>query len=470
VDATPTERWIAARLDELATAQARYGRSEPIAAVNWPTTDPLHHPDEPLESEDLVGVDVNHIRPTARWPGGSFASYHAYPYFPDFQRHEPPLQRFVHNGRSDPYAGYLDALRRHHAAAGLPLLVTEFGVPSAIGAAHYGPLGRHQGAHSETGAMRIDAELITLIHDLGLGGAFLFEWADEWFKFTWNTITHQVPAERRQLWHDPLTNEQHFGLVANDPTGAVNPDPVRLGGVTARVDEAYLHLRIPVRGARTVTVGFDTLPGAAPAGGPAAPPPGAADPRSEAAVTLDLAARTGESWIRADLDPVALDYAGPAAQPADWLRYRLNTNRDLTVPSTGERLPAEFIDVGALRYGTWTPGDPASDSRALWHLDGGDVVLRVPWALAGFADPSSKAVLVPRGREREGGEAPSPRRKATAVTASGIDLVVSRDGVDQHVGMVTWTDWQRVGYAPRLKDGIESVQDAFVQTAAQGER
>ena len=29
-------------------------------------------------------------------------------------------------------------------------------------------------------------------------------------------MEHQVP-ERRQLWHDPLTNEQWFGLVATDP-------------------------------------------------------------------------------------------------------------------------------------------------------------------------------------------------------------------------------------------------------------
>ena len=44
--------------------------------------------------------------------------------------------------------------------------------------------------------MRIDAELLRLIHDVGLGGGFLFAWTDEWFKFTWNTIEHQRPAGR----------------------------------------------------------------------------------------------------------------------------------------------------------------------------------------------------------------------------------------------------------------------------------
>jgi hypothetical protein len=122
---------------------------------------------------------------------------------------------------------------------------------------------------------------------------------------------------------------------------------VRLGEVTARIDEAYVHLRFPAGGATKVTIGFDTV------GGAAAAAPGAAAARADAAFVLDLSARTGESWIRADLDPVPLDYDGPAPSQRDgWLRYRLNTNRDLVVPSTGERLPAEFVDVGCCGTGT----------------------------------------------------------------------------------------------------------------------
>lgn len=42
----------------------------------------------------------------------------------------------------------------------------------------------------------------------------------------------------------------------------------------------------------------------------------------------------------------------------------LTTNRPLTVPSTGRRLPMEFLDVGALRRGETDPGRPGYDSRA----------------------------------------------------------------------------------------------------------
>src|SRR3546814_14644369 len=61
--------------------------------------------------------------------------------------------------------------------------------------------------------MQIDADLMHLIHDQGLSGAFVFSWTDEWFKRTWNTMESQDP-ERRQVWHDPLTHEQWFGVIA----------------------------------------------------------------------------------------------------------------------------------------------------------------------------------------------------------------------------------------------------------------
>jgi hypothetical protein len=203
-----------------------------------------------------------------------------------------------------------------------------------------------------------------------------------------------------------------------------------------------------------VTIGFDTI-----GDGPtSAPAPGAGAPGADAAFVLDLVAREGQCWIRADLDPVPLDYAAAASTRDGWLRYRLNANRDLVVPSTGERLPAEFVDVGVLRYGRWDPRDPRSDSRALWHVDRGQVVVRVPWALAGFADPSSRAVLVPKGGE------------PTTVRVDGVRLVISRDGVDRPAGTLTWDDWQRVGYSERLKAGAVTVRDAMVRTAARGER
>ena len=162
-DATPSAGSPATSTPWRGGARARQ-LSVPIAFVNWPTTDPLEHPEEPLPEEDLVGVDAEHVLPTDAWPGGTFASFHAYPYYPDFQRHEPGLQVET-DGRVDPYAAYLRALKDHFVS--MPLMVTEFGVPSSLGAAHLGPLGRDQGTHTEQEAMRIDAELMRLMQRPG---------------------------------------------------------------------------------------------------------------------------------------------------------------------------------------------------------------------------------------------------------------------------------------------------------------
>ena len=85
-------------MDDMA-ASRRSGA--PRCRSRWRTGRPptrWSHPDEPLDREDLIGVDANHVLPTDAWPGGTFASFHAYPYYPDFQRYEPGLQDEDWNG------------------------------------------------------------------------------------------------------------------------------------------------------------------------------------------------------------------------------------------------------------------------------------------------------------------------------------------------------------------------------------
>lgn len=164
-------------MNDMASAVAATGWTVPIAFANWPTTDPLRHPNEPNPHEDLVGVDANHVLPTASWPGGTFASYHVYPYYPDFLQYQPSLQHSVFDGHHDPYAAYVRALQHHHQGV-MPVMISEFGVPSSLGSAHPGTLGRGQGDHTEKQAMRMDAQMLREMPNLGMAGAFIFEWTD----------------------------------------------------------------------------------------------------------------------------------------------------------------------------------------------------------------------------------------------------------------------------------------------------
>ncbi|MFC7273526.1 hypothetical protein ACFQS1_06010 [Paractinoplanes rhizophilus] len=430
--AAPTEKWLAARMNELAGFQAAKGLSEPIAFVNWPATDPLRHPEEPLAQEDMYQLDANHVMPTANWPAGTFASYHAFPYYPDFLRREPGLQK---NG--DPYASYLAALHKHHAK--MPTMITEFGVPSSIGSAHAGPLGRDQGGHSEADAMRIDADLLRVIKAQGLAGGFLFEWADEWYRLAWNTITHQ-DASRRQLWHDPLTNEQHFGLLATDPAGATEPQSLidAEGGwparsVRAHTDEAYLHLDVRLGNSPpgTLQLGFDVLPSLT-----GAPMAGSTDRRPDAVFALNLVGGTGQAYVRQQLDPLPLDQDVPEARrgraPSGWRAYELLVGRK----------PIELQNAGLLPEGV------------LWRLRKDRFTVRVPWAMLGFADPSSHEVGVPR----EG--------KLTFPTSPGVTVSASASGTDQTIGQVTWAGWARPSYTERLKQGASAFRDAALSVSA----
>ncbi|MDQ1288273.1 MAG: hypothetical protein QG622_1838 [Actinomycetota bacterium] len=452
-DATPTERWLGARMEELAGALASRGYAAPLAFINWPTLDPLRHPTEPREGEDLVPVDANHLVPTTAWPAGTFASYHIYPYYPDFLRYEPEVQ-VSRGGRTDPYAGYLRRLRAHHGA--VPMIVSEFGVPSSLGNAHAAPLQRDQGGHSESEMLRIDADLLDVIREEKVAGAFLFSWTDEWFKRTWNTTARQIPADRRQLWHDVLTNEQFFGVLATDPlTSAMPADLGTAAGVrvSAAVDPSYVRIVLHRAGtSRTpVRLGLDVIPG-----GPASLPGSTApDGASDVAVVVDVASDAATVWVRSDQDLARLEF--PTTVPAElaarcvkgWCPQILVISGETVDRATGTTRRAEYQPVGTLREGVWDPASAEYDNRSTWRRDDAGVELRLPWGLLGIGDPSSRTAVVVTGSTVTG----------RAVPAVGVR--VDADGVNEAVRALQWQPWDRVSYRERRKPGIQPLVDAL---------
>lgn len=469
-DASPTEIWIAGAVDHAASELADRGIAVPIAFANWPTTDPLTHPDEPLPEEDWVGVDANHVMPTG-WPAGTFASYHAYPYYPDFQRYEPGIMDCEFRGRPDNYAGYLVKLRQHHS--NMPVMITEFGVPSGWAHAHFGPQGRNQGGHSEEEAMLINAQMMATIHDLGFSGGYVFQWTDEWFKFTWNTIDYELPPDRRQLWMNPWTNEAHFGVVAVEPAEemavTIDGDPSEwttngsqvifegsdaVREVRALKDEGYLYLGITLDDEDLfddfgVTIGFDTLPGMS---GGVIGTPGVA-PTSDYATTLASEPTEGQVWVAGHADVYRqtygrlrqffeVDVADLEEGSQSWAHHRLITNRPLVIPTTGESFDVEVMNAGLLRRGTSDPSDPTFDSRHAWERNGSFIEIRVPFFAIGISDPSQRLAF---------------QVDETGLTSSvlfdrvGIDVVVG----DAHA-MTTgysWEPWQLPTWHERPKDG-----------------
>ncbi len=479
--ASPTESWLAEGLDEVARLEAERGVTVPLTFSNWPTTDPLKHPTEPLPKEDLVGIDANHLD-ASKWPGGYYASYHAYPYYPDFQRYEPGIADFQHQGKTDPYAGYLTRLREHHT--GIPVVVLEYGVPSSIGSAHGGPLGRDQGGHSEQNAMAINAELMQVQREVGISGGFVFEWTDEWFKFTWNTIDYELPRERRQLWHNPLTNESMFGLLAIEdadtpgitidgdvrdwdaaPAQVIHESKGRVAEVRAAKDSSYLYLRVRVDEPEAwkrspLTIGFDVAPGNA---GGLPDRPGAA-PASDTAVVFN--GSEARAYVRASNDPNALVYGrrlkffdvDPRSVEEGsgvWNEQRLITNKPYKVPVTNEARPAEWFDLNPLATGTTNPRDPGFDRRTIWAADGDTIELRLPHLMVGFSDPSSRRALVVR---RDGVITTAPVKRVGITVALGAEVAVTKG--------YSWDTWNRVKWTEREKAGYDQLTEVVKALSA----
>ncbi|MEO8686744.1 MAG: hypothetical protein ABI611_00830 [Solirubrobacteraceae bacterium] len=478
------ESWIASHLDYVASLEAKRGWSRPITFTNWLTADPLEHPSEPSIQEDFISIDAMHMRATTRWPAGFFASYHVYPYYPEFLKLDKGYQTYKRpDGKTDPYAGYLHALKAHHK--GQAVMVTEFGQPSALGIAHTGPLGRNQGGHSEADSAAKNADLMSAIEQEHFAGGLVFEWADEWFKFTWNTKELELPGERRSLWRNPLTNEEHFGLVAEEPGAkhskvvvdgdgsewdhrghspvtAESRGPVR--EVRTTHDEEYLYLRLMTdkpAGKVPVTVGLDIQPGT----NAGLPGLGVTMPEADVALTLDTH-RRATLRLAAWTDILAFQYG--VAQPfmpvdraelrrgsGAWHTPRLILNRPFVARNTGEQHHTELADIGRLRWGTANPKQKGFDDRVLVASKGHTIEVRLPWMMLGYSDPSSHQVMVPHSHG-----------PVTSRRTGRIEIETVAAGQELRTAGYDWDDWNVVASHERRKVGWDVLAAEFDRAAA----
>jgi tetratricopeptide (TPR) repeat protein len=496
------DRWLAEQCDHLLGYEFdRYHTLRPIAYSSWPTLDPLTHPTEANSGEerewrrkagrpaggrtleyenDAVALDPGLIRATAANPAGWFASYHAYPYYPDFMVNDPGYsQARSSEGRSN-YFGYLQELRRHHA--GMPLLIAEYGVPSSRGTAHLQPQGWHHGGHDEQAMAAIDARLTRELYEAGAAGGIVFAWLDEWFKRNWLVMDFEVPAEHTRLWHNVMDAEQHYGIMgafAGDP--ATRPllggDPARwLAGdsvdaalvVSADASYLYLALRVDPTFSWTthgIEIGIDTH--LRTTGQHRLPRSGVVGP-SGFEFLLDLpsidsgalrvlpeynryAARTdaaeGDDRGRFLRRPVGIaDRRDGRFDPLFVYTNRARFGRD------GAFFPAQGVDRGRLRHGT-----EASSTLSDWYYDlrARLVEVRLSWDLINVTDPSTRTLLFERRSQGEHGT-------VTAEAFHFVSAVYPRGGGGRPrvttSGPWRWNGWTEPVWHTRLKPVYDSLK------------
>jgi len=446
--------WMAEQCDYLLGYEVdTYNALRPIAYTNWPTLDPLDHPTEPTTAEELawrekvgrpakyirqecendaIGLDATHVQPTDANPAGWFASYHAYPYYPDFMLYDRRYNRAASSeGRSN-YFGYLDRLIKHHA--GIPVVIAEYGVPSSRGMAHLQPQGWHHGGHDEAEMAAIDARLTREIEESGAAGGILFAWIDEWFKRNWAVIDLEVPANHTPRWLNVMDVEQQYGILGMyagkaEDTPALGGDARRwltmpimqysdsVAGDSAftirgKSDEAFLYLALELPtwlegpfpwdslglfialDTYGVDLGQHRLPNDL----------ALSDVGFEFLVDLDSTDR-GQLRVVPEYNP----YLGPEAivdgdergafyrRPTRTVSRSDGTFEPLFVITNRARFardgtffPATAYPRGKLRYGT-----KQASTLSDWYVDEASrlVEIRLPWALLNVTDPSSARVV-----------------------------------------------------------------------------
>jgi len=528
-NAPATDVWMAQALDTMVAYETdRYHTQRPIAYTNWPTLDPLHHVSESTNREEValrqalgetlgedpftsnddeVGLDATRIETTPAMQAGYFASFHAYPYYPDFMVNERRYAEAARQSGRSAWFHYLQDLRRYHGE--LPVVIAEYGLPSSLTAAHLQPDGLHHGGLSERAAALGNARLTGEIADAGLAGGILFSWIDEWFKKNWLVSRFELPGERNRLWWNRLDPEQHYGVYAMEPEPrppgrtltdrlpawrrrpALYADP--RGSVRLAADEAALSILIEAATSpppERILVGIDLID---PDAGNLTWP-GNVGPRPPVGIEFVIDIRNDEVRV----------LANPGVNPIGLRTIRDTSDRPLVTPTIRANVPPELFsgrieqyvvdsvvpdtrddgvydslrivpnrprvgrdtteyagigyDRGVLPRGERPDGDWTAQP------DSGRYEIRVPWMLLNVTDPSSHRVLL-------GQVARATPFETVTIDSAGIVVAVAYPGerwimwpasgrrADVHG--FRWPEWEEPRWTTRERPTGRAMHDAF---------
>jgi tetratricopeptide (TPR) repeat protein len=526
--ANATEVWFAEMLDYLiGYEQENYNWQHPVAIVNWPPLDPLTHPTETPnldevkfrirhgerleipkgieDDNDVVAIDEAKYHTTPAFFAGMFASYHIYPYYPDFLLFDQGYLNARDAQGTNPMYGYVKELR---ARVQHPLVVTEFGIPNSVGISHFHPYGWHHGGHSEEQQAEIESRLAESIQQAGAAGGIAFALIDEWYKHNWLIRDFENPEDRSALWLNELDPEKRYGMVGfrsskwklfSDPTAWAGADTVyegKAGGVRrvqAAIDEAFLYLRL--EGActdcepkRSYAIALNTLPSNA--GIRTLPIGGGVRAFQGANFVLYLKdAESSRLLIADNYNPYQL--VPRVGVPGETeLTYKRNFTSQLQETGTlqemvietnrrrfgrdGTMYPAQRYSRSTLRYAA-TEADRL-DTLPEWYSDkkSRTIVVRIPWGKLYVTDPSSHRVFK--------GFTGAARPELQASFSAGVDVSVMeldgaqmsnakmtgsfpavRDGHLEGPARVTWKNWETVELVPYEKKAFGAMEKVFLE-------
>lgn len=490
-NATPFEAWIAIQCDAIQMYEAtQYGDAHPVSVVNWPTLDPLEHkseapyyeglrsqglittpPDVCQMDEDVERLDLSKF--SSNQGGGIYATYHVYPYYPDFL-----LVEGLESG--NPYGEYLKKLKTYHK--GMPIVIGEFGVPSSRDAAHWHPHGWNHGGLSEKEQGEINVKMMKTIGETGLAGEVLFSWFDEWFKNNRLFVPYHLPPERRAFWFNAQNAEQTFGLLGMYP--GYPSKKCTLSGNNQEWDEAQVLYAGAVQCKAMSDEGFLYI-----------------QLKSKEKIDIDTSSfliglgtcgdTQGEYRLPVKseiLSPVALTFCIELfgknksriliTAPYDkYLNHTSKVIRPITsiqggwvemVQCVNERrlskdlktfYPPRFITMSPLRFGTLLSTSPNFNSLSDFYYDDHSIEVRLPWALLNVTDPSSKSVL---WMDNEGAYRQIQGINVVLFNPSSQSSKLSpSSGQKKDVHAYQWDEWNTPIYHTEIKESYAAIKEYY---------
>ncbi len=406
----------------------RYGTQRLIAFTNRSMTDPFDYSTiDTTLFKKFASIDVENILSTESFLSGHFASYHVYPYFPDFLSYVSDWSAYgvdkydfmTEDGKINTYTAYLSMLVDYHT---MPVVISEFGIPSSRAMARIDVnTGRNQGLMSEADQGEALAECYRDIKTAGCAGSCIFSWQDEWFKRTWNTL-HTVDLKRNPYWSDYQTNDQFFGVLAFDPgdeesvcyvDGNVlewdESDIAAQNGdmsVSMKYDEKYLYFLVYAPQLDfendTVYLPIDTTQKSG------------SNYCESFGLKFDRAADfliviNGESnsrvMVQERYEALRSTYAKeiygfntyesgnlPDISSPLFKNIDMLLNKTLITTALGNAPLAMTFETGKLIYGNANPKSEDFDSLADFCSDGSFIEIKLPWQLLNFGDPSEMMI------------------------------------------------------------------------------
>ncbi|MGI6687043.1 MAG: hypothetical protein ACOX6Y_01550 [Christensenellales bacterium] len=488
--AKPFEHWLAQQMDIIAEYEMEhYHYLRPVSFTNWVTTDILEHPANFQDNEDLVGVDPNVIHAKGEMDLiGQFASYHIYPYYPDFLNFEEKYVNYIdHRGEKNNYAGYLNHLNSVHR---LPILVAEFGIPASRGLTHENPFGWNQGFKSEIEQGKILSRLYEDILEENMLGGLIFTWQDEWFKRTWNTMDYDNP-DRRPFWSNAQTNEQQFGILSFDrhkirvdgDTKEWETEPLyyknqgTMKGLYIDHDERYLYIRLDYSntGNGYPLILLDVVPDQ---GNYFIKENNKLKFSNGVDFIVDLNKEEPRILIDQHYDFFTYLYAyhlnlieklkpDPQKNSGIFSPIHYVLSREYRSEDGEILMPFNSYETGRLREGNANPDSKDYDSLSDFCVnDAGGLELRIPWLLIQSRDPSKKEFI---GNVYQDGVEASRFVDAIHIGALYLDdsgaVLDSFPGMENNVlnplSAYSWDNWDMPEYKERLKQSYYIIQDLF---------